>query len=518
MAQPNEKLAASLAVLKELQDDGRSVFRSSELTRTHRDRLITNGFLREVVKGWLIPSSPDSLLGDSTPWYASFWEFCAGYCSKRFGDDWHLSPEQSLMYHAGTSVVPKQVVVYALRGSQNSIDLPFDTSLYDLKVNEMPPNLVDVDGLRLHSQEAALVRVPDQFFHRYSLEAQIVLGQVGDPSQLLRILLSGGHTRAAGRIAGALRAVGKPDQSDAILAGMKAASFDVRERNPFAPERKPVVLSTTHTAVSNRLMILWETHRELVVERFPVAPGLPASAVEFLDRVEDLYKADAYHSLSIEGYRVSAELIERVASGNWSPDSSDADHEDRNALAARGYWQAFRSVKSDVTTILSGSAAGALVRRTHRDWYTQLFQPFVTAGILSAELLAGYRNSPVYLRGSRFVPPRNSAIPDAMATLFDLLENEPEPSVRAVLGHWLFGFVHPYNDGNGRMARFLMNAMLASGGYPWTIVQVNSRDQYLAALDSASIDNNIQPFVDFIAQQMNDEPMGLPDSHISSGS
>ncbi|WP_211256169.1 Fic family protein [Edaphobacter aggregans] len=48
--------------------------------------------------------------------------------------------------------------------------------------------------------------------------------------------------------------------------------------------------------------------------------------------------------------------------------------------------------------------------------------------------------------------------------LFNLIEAEPEPSVRAVLGHCLFGYIHPYSDGNGRKARFLMNVLLASGG------------------------------------------------------
>ena len=89
-----------------------------------------------------------------------------------------------------------------------------------------------------------------------------------------------------------------------------------------------------------------------------------------------------------------------------------------------------------------------------------------------------------------------------MPALFDLLESEPEPAVRAVLGHWLIGYIHPYMDGNGRMARFLMNAMLAYGGYPWTVVRVEDRTRYLHALDRASIDLNIAPFAAFLAQRV----------------
>jgi Fic family protein len=55
---------------------------------------------------------------------------------------------------------------------------------------------------------------------------------------------------------------------------------------------------------------------------------------------------------------------------------------------------------------------------------------------------------------------------DAMPALFDLIEHEPAPAVQAVLGHWLLGYVHPFPDGNGRIARFLMNALLVAGGYP----------------------------------------------------
>jgi hypothetical protein len=97
MPQPNEKLAQSLTALRALQMKGRRVFPSKELTRTHRERLLRNGFLREVVKGWLMSSSPNARSGDSTPWYASFWELCARYFDERFGKAWHLFPEQSLL-------------------------------------------------------------------------------------------------------------------------------------------------------------------------------------------------------------------------------------------------------------------------------------------------------------------------------------------------------------------------------------------------------------------------------------
>jgi Fic family protein len=71
-----------------------------------------------------------------------------------------------------------------------------------------------------------------------------------------------------------------------------------------------------------------------------------------------------------------------------------------------------------------------------------------------------------------------------------------------VLAHWLIGYIHPYPDGNGRMARFLMNVLLASGGYPWTVVRVEDRAEYRSALDRASIDLDAKPFAAFIAERV----------------
>jgi len=73
------------------------------MSRVHRDRLVKQGYLQRVIGGWLISASPDTEPGESTPWLTAFWEFCSAYCEARFGDNWHLSPEQSLLLHVGTT-------------------------------------------------------------------------------------------------------------------------------------------------------------------------------------------------------------------------------------------------------------------------------------------------------------------------------------------------------------------------------------------------------------------------------
>ena len=68
---PSEKLAQSLTLLRIIQERGIYAIQSKDLSRTHRERLVANGFLEEVIKGWYIPVRPDERQGDSTAWYAS---------------------------------------------------------------------------------------------------------------------------------------------------------------------------------------------------------------------------------------------------------------------------------------------------------------------------------------------------------------------------------------------------------------------------------------------------------------
>lgn len=504
MTTPNVKLAASLKILAELQADGRRIFRSDEFTRVHRERLLQNGFLQEVMKGWIISSSPGVREEDSTPWYASFWEFCLQYCNSRFGSEWYIGPEQSLLLHAENSVIPNQLVICSPLGTNNAIQLPFGTSLFDLKQPKMPleNDLIEYLGIRLLSPAISLIRVSEAFYSRHPVELITVLSGISNVADILRPLLDGDHSVIAGRLAGAFRHIGRGDLADEILSTMKSAMYNVRESNPFTQDQFPRPTQRTVAPIVRRLETLWESMREGAFSILPKAPGLPDNKKSYLKHLDGIYKNDAYHSLSIEGYQVTPELIERVKSGSWNPDNHNVDRESRDALAARGYWQAFQLVREAVEKILVGEKPGLIVRATHQQWYRELFQPCVAAGLVKPAELAGYRNTPVYLRNSRHVPPRSETVTDAMLTFLYLLEQETEPAVSAVLGHWLLGYIHPYADGNGRMARFLMNTMLASGGYPWTVIKVEDRNEYLACLETASVNNDIQPFASFISERI----------------
>lgn len=500
MASPSEKLAQSLSVLKAIQDGGKIAIRTTDMTRTNRERLLKNGFIREVMKGWYIPTRPDEMPGESTAWYASFWGFARDYLHSRFDQAWCLSPEQSLALHSGNWTVPRQLLVRTPRGGNKPTGLLYDTSIFDLRL-ELPDrdDIVLLDGLRTMSLPAALVACPPAYYTAKPLEMRSALSMINEASDVLRRLLEGNHSTVAGRLAGAFRNIGRTEIADTIIETMRSAGHTVNETDPFAERSKVLFGRREVSPYLNRLRMMWAAFREPILEHFPPAPDRPKDIKAYLAEIDDIYASDAYHSLSIEGYKVSAELIERVRQGNWNPDSIKADQDQKNALAARGYWQAFQAVKRTIKDVIEGKDAGAAAEDDYSAWYRELFAPSVVTGIIGAADLAGYRNRPVFIRQSMHTSPSPEAVRDLIPAFFDLLREEQSPQVRVVLGHFIFVYIHPFMDGNGRTGRFLMNVMLSAGGYPWLVIPVERRSDYMSALEAASVDQNIVPFTTFLS-------------------
>ncbi len=502
MSSPPEKLAESLEVLrKSLANSNDQVIKSNMISRTHRERLISNGFLVEVIKGWYILSRPEDKSGDSTSWYTSFWIFCSSYLDNKMSKEWVASPEQSLLIHADNWTIPDQLLIKSPNGNNNIIKLPHKTSVVDLKATIPERNQVIIkNNVRIYPIPLALISCSERFFRQHPVEARAILITLKDASDVLSPLLDGGHTVIAGRIAGAFRNINRPEIADEIVDTMKSAGFDIREKDPFEESTPELLFQRNLSPYVYRIQQIWQQMREVILNDFPELPTKKIDIPSYLKNIDEVYKHDAYNSLSIEGYQITESLIERVKSGSWNPDSNSGDEKDRNAMAARGYWLAFNSVKESINKVIHGANAGEIAEKDYRLWYRELFSPSVSTGILRASELAGYRNTQVYIRNSKHIPLNHEAVRDVMPVYFDLLKNESEPIVRSILGHFVFVYIHPYNDGNGRIARFLMNLMRSSGALPWTIIPLEERDRYMKTLEEASVNNNIRPFAKFITQ------------------
>jgi hypothetical protein len=483
----------------------KGVVRSASLERRDQELLREGGYLHDICKGWYLLSRPTQRARESTVWYAAFWDFLAVYLQERFGSDYCLSALPSVEVHIGANLVPRQVTAITARGGTSNLELPHETSLLVYQdAKNLPREVDEVRDLRVMPLPVALCRIPVTFFQKRGTDAEIALRSLKSGDDLVRVILEAKSASLAGRFAGAYKFLGDEEWAQQIVKAAEAARIACHPENPFA-QVAPVLDGTTRlvSPYAGRIEAMFRTMRQPGLDVFkdfkrPAFPGVGA----YLQHVDDVYEHDAYNSLSIEGYQVTPELIERIRLGLWNPEADLADQEQVAAMAAKGYLEAFRLVKKSVRSVLEGQSAAVVAKSEYQDWYRALFSPSVQAGLLEAYQLAGHRNGRVFIRASRHVPPPSDAVTDAMTALFERLKNEPEAVVRGVLGHFLFGFIHPYFDGNGRMARFLMNVMFASGQYPWTIIRNVQRKQYLDALEAASTQQDIVPFARFIREEM----------------
>jgi len=511
MAESGEKLAESLEVLREVQQAGKlTAIKTSEISRLHRERLTKNGFMKEVTKGWYISTSPGEIQGDSTSWYTSYWQFCARYLEEKYNGQYAISAEQSILLHAGNDTIPSQMVVRTPKAHNKPLELLYNTSLF-IMTSPLPTiaEIEEKNGVRCLSLASALIHCTASMYVSDVTDMRAALAQIPDSSEVARLLLEGSHSVIAGRLAGAFRNIGQDRIANDIIKTMEAADFKVKEIDPFEEKPKIKLSFRERSPYVNRIKLMWSEMRNDVLRYFPDAPGIPEDQVGYLASIDEIYLTDAYHSLSIERYVVSLGLIEKVRSGGWDPEN-EGDREHKNAMAARGYYLAMQAVKESIKKILSGKNSGKVLDFDHGDWYRELFAPSVISGILTAGDLAGYRNRPVYISDSQHVPMNKDAVRDVMPTLFELLEGEEHAGVRAVLGHFIFVYIHPYIDGNGRMGRFLMNSMLASGGYPWTVIPVEERGRYMAALEESSATGNIVSFAEYISYLVKESLNGTP--------
>ena len=124
----------------------------------------------------------------------------------------------------------------------------------------------------------------------------------------------------------------------------------------------------------------------------------------------------------------------------------------------------------------------------------------IFSGIL--ENAGNYRSCQVYIEGCDFAPPSACEIPDLMKELLNWLHDNQEelrPIELAAVFHHKLVSIHPFDDGNGRVSRLLMNLLLINSGYTLTVIKKVDRKKYYDTLQRAD-NGNLKPFVNFIAR------------------
>lgn len=93
-------------------------------------------------------------------------------------------------------------------------------------------------------------------------------------------------------------------------------------------------------------------------------------------------------------------------------------------------------------------------------------------------------------------------VPQQMGDLLNWVNdnlNKEHPVIVAALAHYHFVRIHPFDDGNGRGARLLMNMILIQQGYPPAVIKIEQRRKYIEALGLAD-QGDLTPFVTFILE------------------
>jgi len=238
--------------------------------------------------------------------------------------------------------------------------------------------------------------------------------------------------------------------------------------------------------------------REALEEREDDLPHFPFEQLEEQARAAKSY--DAYHSTTIEGYRISPEEASAVLRGE--PVAGQDPEDVRSRMAIAGYGTAFDRC---LQVVREGEGSIRFSEALISDLYVDLFSPSVEAGILTADDLRGYRSEPAYLRGHAHIPPSPRKVPALMTQFIEQINRvSGTPLIRATLAHLDFVTLHPFPDGNGRIARFLMNLALLGEGLPWVTIRIDDRPEYFRSLENAQMEGDPRRFGRLVARYVED--------------
>ena len=188
------------------------------------------------------------------------------------------------------------------------------------------------------------------------------------------------------------------------------------------------------------------------------------------------------NSISLDTTLVSKEDVQKILDGNTS------GLNEKVVLLVNNYLDGFLygvalATKNDVFT-----------ENDLKDIHEKVVNGFSNGGL--------YRNVDISIKGSNHTPPSFIKVYDRMKKYFDTINAEDlDVYYRIAFSHLQLMKVHPFLDGNGRLARIVLNCMLLHYSLKPIIIQYNEKDHYFDMLEDFKVNKNINPFIEFIKSQ-----------------
>lgn len=233
----------------------------------------------------------------------------------------------------------------------------------------------------------------------------------------------------------------------------------------------------TDTMIDNALVQRIERKKKLLDSRRP----LPADALNKLQ--EEMRLMHTYHSNAIEGNTLTLQETKLVLEeGLTIGGKSIVEH-----LEVTGNAKAFTFLQEMAEDPAAITHVAILI-----------LHDIVTLGILEDH--GKYRAVNVRISGVVKRPPDFSKILKLLDEMLANLKNmERHLTVKAAYLHYTFVAIHPFSDGNGRVARLLTNLYLMKNGFPPITLKKEDRKKYYFCLSKAD-QGNLRPFTSMIAK------------------
>lgn len=210
--------------------------------------------------------------------------------------------------------------------------------------------------------------------------------------------------------------------------------------------------------------------------------------------IDDWYRIElTYTSNALEGSTLSRQETAMVVEKDISPEGKSL----QELLEAKNHAKAFDFIRSKIADIRSfGDITVSFILDIHGKILQKIDD--TNAGKL--------RIVPVRIAGSTAVMPNAAKVPELMSEFIDWLHssNDYDDVTRAIEAHYRFVSIHPFVDGNGRVARLLMNLLLMQKSCPPLIVPKESRRAYVTSLEKGQTTGDTDDYYRFMYERMID--------------